>query len=110
MNHENLTKENFWNEMQEKYPQSMAVFCVWIDEYKKENNWNDLFGNDQITQRKEYWADIKFHHLPIAMQYGIWQQFVEHNGHKQFSTELIGDLRHTIKMYLKWAENKISGK
>ena len=27
----NLTKENFWNELSQKYPKGMKVFCDWID-------------------------------------------------------------------------------
>lgn len=72
----NLTKENFWNQLQELHPKGMKVFCNWIDEYKAKNNWNDLFGNDQISQRKHHWADIKFHHIPLAFQIGIWIEFV----------------------------------
>lgn len=73
---ENLNKENFWNELFEKYPKGVQVFCDWIDEYKKENNWDDLFGNKKISQREHYWANIKFHHLPYAMQIGLWIEFV----------------------------------
>lgn len=71
---DNLTKENFWNEMQQKYPLAMNDFCMWIDEYKKANNWSSLFP---ITKRKNHWMDIKFHHLPIAMQMGIWNEYMD---------------------------------
>lgn len=74
MIHENLTKENFWNELQEKYPYGMKIFCDWIDEYKKANDWDSLFP---ITKRKKHWMDIKFHHLPLAMQIGIWLEFAQ---------------------------------
>lgn len=70
-----LTKEDFFNEMKEKFPNAMKHFCDWIDEYKKAVHWNDLFGNTKIIQREHYWADIKFHHLPYAMQYGIWIEY-----------------------------------
>ena len=84
---ENLTKENFWNEMMEKYPNSTDAFCKWIDNYKKENNWEKLF-NDSYHQLNKKFASNgelvsvdfdypKFHDLPIAMQVGIWNQFMQ---------------------------------
>lgn len=84
---ENLNKENFWNELQEKYPDGMKVFCDWIDKYKKENNWNILFNNgkqknygtnfNRPTDKNGNWThDIKFHDIPLAMQIGIWIEFV----------------------------------
>jgi hypothetical protein len=80
-----LTKENFFNEMGEKFPKSMKKFCSWIDEYKKEIGWNGLFndhyhqsniqraGNGEISHI-DYSAP-KYHDLPYAMQYGIWIQY-----------------------------------
>lgn len=59
-----LTKENFWNEMMEKFPKATKSFCDWIDEYKKETDWNNLLG-----------GDIKYHDLPYAMQQGVWISF-----------------------------------
>lgn len=61
----NLNKENLFDKLYEDYPNAMKEFCDWIDGYKKENNWNDLFGEH-----------IKYHHLPIAMQIGIWCDFI----------------------------------
>ena len=61
---ETLTKENFWNALQEKYPAGMKIFCDWIDGYKKNSSWYFLIGKD-----------VKYHHLPYAMQIGIWLQF-----------------------------------
>jgi hypothetical protein len=65
---ENLTKENFWNEMKEKYPQAMERFCEWIDDYKRQVEWKKLFNTTYYP-----W---KFHDLPLAMQFGIWRQFI----------------------------------
>ncbi len=63
---QNLTKENFFNDLQVKYPHAMHYFQDWIDQYKKENNWQELFG----------W-DLKFHHLPFDMQRGILTRYAE---------------------------------
>lgn len=84
---ENLNKENFWNDMMQKYPQAMEQFCKWIDAYKNKNNWDKLFnagvevfarawdGNGYDKTGGETIAP-KFHHLPIEMQAGIWQAFL----------------------------------
>lgn len=82
---ENLTKENFWNEMQEKYPKAMKKFCDWVDNYKKENDWYSLFNsgwskgvsksNEGHLIGGEKTKAPKYHQLPLALQYGIFVQF-----------------------------------
>ena len=74
---ENLNKENFWNELYEKYPLGMKVFCDWIDEYKKKNNWKMLFNSNSEYQNADGKNAIapKYHDLPLAMQIGIWIEF-----------------------------------
>lgn len=64
MSYASLTKENFWNEIKERYPEAVDHFCTWIDGYKKEVGWNDLFGEI-----------FKFHNLPFDMQNGIISRF-----------------------------------
>lgn len=76
-----LTKENFWNELNEKYPEQMKVFCAWIDEYKKRVEWDRLFqyGNMKIVPPGQKLATSlapKFHEIPIAMQIGIILEFI----------------------------------
>lgn len=75
---ESLTKENFWNDLQGKYPEQMKQFCDWIDEYKKRVDWRNLFGNQWKEEREL--DQVKYHDLPIAMQYGIFVQFVMESG------------------------------
>lgn len=80
---ENLTKENFWNEMQGIYPNAIEKFCKWIDQYKENNNWNKLFNGcltirdySITTGSNTYWSmSPKFHDLPIAFQVGIFNQY-----------------------------------
>jgi hypothetical protein len=67
---EKLTKANFWNKIEEKYPEEFKHFSAWIDKYKIECNWNYLFGNFGSTGR-----EIKFHDLPFDMQKGIIQRY-----------------------------------
>lgn len=77
MKEENLTKENFWNGIKEKYPKASKEFCDWVDAYKEENNWDSLFNSDYVPAFQEPTCPApKYHDLPIAMQFGIFVQFV----------------------------------
>lgn len=67
-----LTKENFWNDLYAKHPDQMNKFCKWIDEYKERIDWRKLFFTPHATHAR----DIKYHDLPIAMQIGIFLQYV----------------------------------
>ncbi len=79
---ENLTKENFFNELMEKYPAAMANFCKWIDEYKKRVDWHGLFNwnyhaGEKEPDGKDKYRYPKFHEIPYEMQIGIilkWMQ------------------------------------
>lgn len=90
---DSLTKENFWNGMMEKYPAAMQKFCKWIDEYKQRVKWAELFTKvncmHEIQQCPE--QPPKYHDLPLAMQIGIFLQFVsevnEQAGHTDSSME-----------------------
>ena len=77
---ENLTKENFFNKMQEKYPKAMYKFCKWIDEYKEKNNWGDLFKTPLEEGFRQLHYSRKYHELPLAMQVGIFMEFMEDIG------------------------------
>lgn len=88
-----LTKENFWNDLYDAYPEAMRVFCEWIDEYKKRVNWDTLFAdNIRVGDSSLLRSTIpkgtrapKFHEIPVAMQLGIWSQFVsEHEQEHSF--------------------------
>ena len=65
---ENLNKENFWDEMELKFPGAMNVFKQWIDEYKQEVKWDELFGEDLLEP-------VKFPDLPFDMQVGVLIRF-----------------------------------
>lgn len=96
----NLSKENFWNKLQEKYPLGMKIFCDWIDEYKKRNNWDLLFCNSYLKARNL--NQTKFHDIPYAMQIGIWIEFVCERGGCAFEVDLFEyDWRKEIKEYIK---------
>lgn len=79
---ENLTKENFFNEVEENHPTIFAVFKNWIDDYKNEVNWWALFNDSAITcngvpvRDDDYTHAPKFHDLPYDMQVGIMMRFM----------------------------------
>lgn len=69
----NLNKESFWNPMRELYPDAVARFCEWIDEYKQIAGWSSLFG-----------PRVKFDDIPYEMQMGIMNRFfIEHFSSKE---------------------------
>lgn len=94
---EGLTKENFWNEMKQKYPDTMAHFCRWIDEYKKEIQFNELFLNGIRVEQ----CRIKFHDLPYAMQLGIWLEYVSQSGKKLNYSFPAFDLKTSIEFFMR---------
>lgn len=76
---QNLTKENFFNELHRTCPDALEHFMLWLDEYKKEVGWDKLFSNIIPTTR-----EIKFHDLPFDMQNGIiarYEMELFNNGH-----------------------------
>lgn len=86
---ERLTKENFWNELLEKFPKGMKVFCDWIDQYKAMVGWKRLFNEGYVLNKDHkigFMVDPgktqapKFHDIPYAMQMGIWIAFVQDRG------------------------------
>lgn len=79
-----LTKENFWNDLADKYPEEMKHFCAWIDEYKKRVDWDELFNSNStfIDGAGEGAPAPKYHDLPIAMQIGIFIQYYLENPRK----------------------------
>ncbi len=80
---ENLTKENFFNEMKVKYPNAMDHFCKWIDEYKNKVHWDALFHNNASGYHNyRVKPNIKFHDLPIGMQIGIFFEYQSEHGDK----------------------------
>jgi hypothetical protein len=88
--HDTLTKENFWNDIMKEFPEEMNNFCEWIDEYKAEVQWTNLFS-----------PGIKFHDIPYEMQQGIWLEYVCQQGGCQYEIEdfFEFDLRKEIRGY-----------
>ena len=108
-----LTKENFWNELNERLPAGTKVFCDWIDEYKERLDWSKLFNAGYVLNRHYHIGFMvdpgltlapKFHDLPYAFQLGIWIQFVLDRGgcaweiDYMFSFDLREEIEHAISM------------
>lgn len=80
---ERLTRENFWQEMRQRYPEGVKKFHEWLEEDKKKDNWNELFASknfgDGVVRLPNY------EELPLAIQYAIFYEFVA-----VFATDLGG--------------------
>jgi hypothetical protein len=82
----------------------MKNFKQWIDLYKKDNDWNELFNDFPAGTSTD--CDIefiapKYHELPIAMQFGIYIEYVYH-----IDTKINKDFR--VILYTG-PHNKING-
>ena len=100
---ENLTKQNFWNDMMEKYPGATKAFCKWIDEFKNEVNWLNLFNCGSPNYAKQGHHSPKFHDLPYALQLGIWLEYCYQRGGCRMTIENFFefDLREDIEDMFK---------
>jgi len=80
MNNVILTKKAFWEPMRLKYPLGMEYFKEWIDKYKVTNNWDYLFNDNTDDPFPRAGTPTitapKYHELPIAMQLGIFNEFL----------------------------------
>lgn len=74
---QNLTKENFFDALKEKFPDAMDHFCKWVDDYKKEVGWETLFGGDMVRAPK-------YHELPVEMQAGIMGRYLTEQMSSEF--------------------------
>lgn len=103
MKYKNLNKENFFNKMNEKYPVAMKKFCLWIDEYKKKNDWEILFGNRFKAKHEQ----VKYHDLPLEMQITIWMVFnIETMYKERLPPDMVEYSMTNIEMELIDIENK----
>lgn len=94
MEKETLTKENFWDDMEQKYPKAMAHFKAWIDQYKTEHDWEYLFNVNVRYEQAGVPGRIlltispKYHELPIAMQFGIFLEWLQSYPKQKFRVYL----------------------
>lgn len=114
MNKEILSKENFWDEMEQKYPKAIKYFKEWVDWYKAHNDWNMLFNykgeffdwvdpdNHSKGGTRRIAVAPKCHELPIAMQFGIFIEFIANVIEVKALTA--NNPRKTIEYHLKKLE------
>lgn len=81
-------EKQFWDTLFESYPKAVKEFYVFIDEYKENNSWNDLFGDK-----------IKFHHLPAELQIGVWIAFQFEQGCGNFEITFGSDVFESESMW-----------
>jgi len=74
---ENLTKENYFDNLKTRYPFAFDYFLQWIDKYKKDNNWDKIFNAEYKCNNGVIFKQTspKFHELPLAFQEGIMISF-----------------------------------
>lgn len=74
---DNLTKANFWDRIERKYPEAFKIFSAWIDKYKEEVQWTCLFnaGEGCETDLGEQLTAPKFHEIPFEFQNGVIARF-----------------------------------
>lgn len=73
-----MTKDAFWQPIENRAPKTFKQFKDWIDGYKKRVGWDKMFhagiqlsrSDDDITKAP------KVHDLPDALQIGIFFQFL----------------------------------
>lgn len=70
--------DNFWYGIKEKYPEYFNDFSEWFKVYKEKVGWKKIFN--EIVAFRMYASVVtkapKFYKLPIAMQIGIFLQYV----------------------------------
>lgn len=67
---QNLTSENFWDELHDAFPEAVVHFWQWFSEYKKEVGWVTLFADSATGV-----AVVNFADIPFEMQYGILHRY-----------------------------------
>jgi hypothetical protein len=106
-----LSLENFWNKLYEKYPEAAEEWCDWIDQYKDETNLKVLFNERIIKAPVNGFDDLeiiapKVHQLPIALQVGIFMQFLsERVTYSTFNVR--GDWKAQVEKYFECRQLEI---
>ena len=86
-----MTKADFWDTLKAEYPDEFLDFALWIDEWKRREKWNELFGEGRLyandVGQQLIVRNVKFHDLPNAMQIGIFIQYTVETGAHPFHPE-----------------------
>lgn len=79
---QNLSKDNYFDRLMQKYPKAMELFRMWVDRYKTTVDWKTLFCDDKIIPLSR--ENVKFHDLPYELQYGVILRFFAERGRLVF--------------------------
>ncbi len=111
---ETLTKENFWDAIEAQYPKAFKIFHDWLTTYKEENGFP--YHRKELLYEGKYGRDdtytivtMKYHELPIAMQYGIFFQWYFECVHTFAPVDIKGEAIHMIGVSFKSIEDKLNG-
>lgn len=77
----------FWMDLQSQHPENMGLFLKWLDKYAKDNKWNELFNYGSPAYAKMGWHNPKYFDLPVAMQAGIFAQFMAEQAEQNHATD-----------------------
>lgn len=108
MNYDNLSYDWFDGIRQEpEYREAVDRFCEWIDHYKKNIKWDNIFNTGSPHYARMGWHDPKFHDLPLELQAGILLHFFG-NRDVRFALPVPFDLK-LFKSYIKLGFVVVSG-
>jgi hypothetical protein len=77
----------YWMDLQSQHPEKMGLFFRWLDKYAKDNKWSELFNYGSPSYAKMGWHHPKFFDMPIAMQAGIFAQFMAEQAEQSHATD-----------------------
>lgn len=80
-----MLKDSFWAEIKERWPGEFERFTAWVDDYKRKEDWDQMFPPTIIVGGKNGPLEsqtIKFYRLPSAMQIGIFMQYCIEENHR----------------------------
>lgn len=105
----------FWGECIKQSPKAMNQFLDFIDNYKKENDWNKLFnggvslGRFTHSHNAPHTEAPKYHDLPYAMQIGIFFDWL-YKVDDVLPPSYNDNMTYQIKAILKRIETKLNKK
>ncbi len=107
-----LTRQNFWNNILQKYPELYKIFIEWIAEYKARPECDFIFfpSYDSELFPEEQKLVEYFENVPIALQIGIFLQYVAEEKEKfygiEYYIETPGDWELMPGIIEKWFEEE----
>lgn len=93
----NLNKKNtFTEEWEQRFPNVAKHFKNWIDEYKRDIDWNELFQNGIESY-------VKFHDVPLELQYGIICKWLN-TFRRSYTINCVVDYDNVHNSFIWWCQ------